>query len=63
MKICSLVEFTFIRHLSAILAHLDEDLHEVDVVKAFSNGELEDDVYKKVPEGENGVYRKSTTFN
>lgn len=41
-----------IRFLLAIFAHFDLEIHQMDVVRAFLIGELDDDIYLEVPEGE-----------
>lgn len=44
------VRTTSIRLLSALAAELGLEIHQMDVVTAYLNGELEDDVYMEVPE-------------
>lgn len=39
------LKFTSIRCQNAISVHSDPKLHEMDVVTAFSTGELDDNVY------------------
>lgn len=45
------IKFTTIRVLLAIVAHFNLELHQMDVVKAFLNGDLEWDIYMGQPEG------------
>ena len=45
------VKLTSIRILLAIVAHFDLELHQMDVVTAFLNGEMDEDVYMEQPEG------------
>jgi len=42
---------TSIRLLIAIASTLDLEIHEMDVKTAFLNGELEEEIYMKQPEG------------
>jgi hypothetical protein len=45
------VEFTSIRLLLAIVALLDLELHQMDVVTAFWNGDLNEEIFMEQPEG------------
>ena len=45
------VKLTSIRVLLSIVAHLDLELHQMDVVTAFLNGDMDEDVYMEQPEG------------
>ena len=45
------VRYGTIRFLFALCAHHDWECHQMDVETAFLNGELEEDVYMKQPEG------------
>ena len=44
-------KFTSIRLLLAITAVLDLELHQMDAVTAFLNGEIEEDIYMAIPDG------------
>lgn len=44
------VKCTSIRILLALFAHLDFELHQMDVVTVFWNGEVEEDIYMEIPE-------------
>ena len=48
---CAPVALTTVRTLLAITAHLDLELEQIDVVTAFLNRNLEEDVYMSIPEG------------
>lgn len=45
------VKFASIRSLSALVAHWNIELHQMDVVTAFLNGEVQEDIYIEIPEG------------
>ncbi len=45
------VTMTTIRTVLAITAHLDLELKQMDVVTAFLNGDLDEEIYMAVPEG------------
>ena len=45
------VTLTTIRTMLAIASHLDWELEQMDVVTAFLNGDLDEDVFMSVPEG------------
>ena len=45
------IKFTTIRLLHALVAHFDLELHQIDVVTAFLNGDLDEDIYMEQPEG------------
>lgn len=45
------VKFTSIRALLALVAHMDLELHQMDVVTAFLNGDVSEDIYMEIPEG------------
>ncbi|KAL0373354.1 UNVERIFIED_CONTAM: Retrovirus-related Pol polyprotein from transposon TNT 1-94, partial [Sesamum radiatum] len=54
------VRFASVRLILAIVAHLDLELFQMDVKKAFLNGELDEEIYMDQPEGfqEMGQKRK-----
>ncbi len=45
------VTMTTIRTILAVTAHHDLELQQMDVVTAFHNGDLEEDIYMSIPEG------------
>jgi Reverse transcriptase (RNA-dependent DNA polymerase)/gag-polypeptide of LTR copia-type/Integrase core domain/GAG-pre-integrase domain len=45
------VKFSSIRTLLALGAYYDWEIHQLDVKTAFLNGDLEEDIYMKQPEG------------
>ncbi len=45
------VTMTTIRTILAVTAHHDLELQQMDVVTAFLNGDLEEDIYMAIPEG------------
>ena len=45
------VKFTSIRVILALVAYFDLELHQMDVVTAFLNGDIDADVYMEIPEG------------
>ena len=46
-----MTRITSIRMLIAIASILDLEIHQMDVKTAFLNGELEEEIYMKQPEG------------
>lgn len=59
----SRVKLAFIRSLLAIVADLDLQLHQMDFVTIFPNGDLYEDDYKEVLGRVSGVDRNSEVFN
>jgi hypothetical protein len=47
------VKFTSIHTLLAIAAHLDLEIHQVDIKTAFLNGKLDEEIYLQPPPGTN----------
>ena len=45
------MKYTSIRRLCAIVNQLDLELHQMDVSTAFLNGDLQEEMYMKQPEG------------
>ncbi len=45
------VTLTTVRTILAVVAHLDLELEQMDVVTAFLNGDLKEDIFMAVPEG------------
>ena len=45
------VRFASIRLILAIVAHMDLELHQMDVKTAFLNGDLEEEIYMDQPVG------------
>ena len=45
------IKFTTIRILLALVAHFDLELHQMDVVTAFLNGDLDEHIYMEQPDG------------
>ena len=41
----------FIRILLSIAVHLDQEIWQMDIKKAFLNGHLEEDIYMMQPDG------------
>ena len=46
-----MVTFTTVRTIVAIVAHFDLELEQMDVVTAFLNENLKEDIYMAIPEG------------
>ncbi len=49
----SVARFTTLRTLLAVVAHEGWELHQVDVVAAYLQGTLDEEIYMEVPEGVN----------
>lgn len=47
----SVAKLNFIRVLLSLAANLDWELHQMDVNSTFLNGELEEEIYMKIPLG------------
>ncbi|KAJ3569220.1 hypothetical protein NP233_g5191 [Leucocoprinus birnbaumii] len=47
----SVPKFTTLRVFVTLAAYLNWEIHQVDVVAAFLNGDLEEEIYMRVPEG------------
>jgi len=47
----SVVRFTTLRIFLALTAFLNLELHQVDVVGAYLQGDLDEEIYMKVPNG------------
>ena len=47
----SVAKFTTLCMLLTLIAHLDLKLHQVDVVGAYLQGSLDEEIYMEVPEG------------
>ncbi len=45
------VRLTTVRTILAIVAHLNVELEQMDVVTAFLNGDLQEDIFIAIPEG------------
>ena len=43
------VKFTFIHLILAIVAHMNLELHQMDVKMTFLNGELDEEIYMEQP--------------
>ena len=48
---CTVVRFESVRTVIALAAKHDLKLHQLDITTAFLNGELNEDIYMKQPEG------------
>ena len=51
LTFASVAKFTTLRMLLSIVAHEDWELHQVDVVGAYLQGDLDEEIYMEVPEG------------
>lgn len=54
--------FTSVRPHLALVAHFDLEPHHTDVLSAFLNGEVEENIYMKILEGIQGVNKHVTVF-
>lgn len=45
------IKFATLRMVLALVAHFDLELHQMDVVTAFLNGDLDEDIYMEQPDG------------
>ncbi|GJV22791.1 putative reverse transcriptase domain-containing protein [Tanacetum coccineum] len=45
----------FLRNVMALVAHLDLELHQIDVKTTFLNGDLHEDVYMAQPQASNNI--------
>lgn len=52
------IKFATLRVVLAVVAHFDLDLRQIDVVTAFLNGELHEDIYMKQPDGRVDDFRR-----
>lgn len=46
-----IIKFKSVRIVLALVAHLDLEMNQMDIVTAFSNDDNEEDLYIEVPEG------------
>jgi len=53
----SVVRFTTLRIFLALTAFLNLELHQVDVIGAYLQGDLDEEIYMKVPDGLAEKYR------
>ena len=51
LTFASIAKFTTLRTLLSIVTHEDWELHQVDVVGAYLQGDLKEEIYMEVPEG------------